>query len=201
MSLALKAQLREMRKGLDLRPDQVDTGKIAPAFVPASFFALGNWPGPYVKLRTPEIGLAWIVLLPAQSMRYVDFAMKEHWEGQGLDWKALALRNLEEHSGENPGSHALRRANGDVYGVAFMFPDGIGPSRLLMREQLAAFFPGGYRVALPERSCAFAFSIGLEGKELATIQDLVDNCYQKGTRPLAPGTFSPDDLLPEIAAD
>jgi hypothetical protein len=167
-------------------------------FVPTTFFASGNWPGPYACLRIREISLTWAVLLPDQTMRYVDFGMKEYWDAVSIDWKVLALQNLLEHSGDKPGTHELRRSNGEVYGIALMHPDGIGPSRLLLRDKLSAIFPGGYQVALPEMSCAYAFSVTLEKKELATVQNLVDNCYKKGTRPLAPGIYAPDDLLPEI---
>lgn len=186
-----------MRKGMALRPDEVDTSRIVPVFVPASFFSLGNWPGPYARLRAPEIGLTWSVVLPHQVMRYVEFAMQQHWEAKGIDWKALALRNLAEHSGDKPGSHQLHRSNGEIYAFAFMHPDGLGPSRLLFRERLSAFFAAGYRVALPEMSCAFAFSVNLEQQELATVRKLIDDCYRNGTRPLASGIFAPEDLLPE----
>ena len=197
MNLSPKTQLREMRKGLELRPDEIDTRKIAPLFVPASFFAAGNWPGPYARLRAGDIGLTWAVLLSGQAMRYVDFGMKEHWDALGIDWKALALRNLAEHSGDKPGTHQLRRANGDVYGVVFLYPDGIGPSRLLLREQICSFFPGGYRVALPEMSCALAFSAELDGTEMAKVQELVAKCHRNGTRPLSPRIYEAEDLLPE----
>jgi len=195
-----RTQLRAMREGLALRPEEIDTSKIVPIFVPASFFSLGNWPGPSVSLRAREIGLTWTVMLPGQAMRYVDFAMAKHWDGLGIDWKALALGNLAEHSGDKLGSHQLRRANGDVYGVGFMYPDGLGPSRLLLRERLADFFPGGYQVALPEMSCGFAFAAGLDGTETATVRDLVENCFRNGTRPLASGIYEPEDLLPEPEA-
>jgi hypothetical protein len=196
MAIDLRKHLRQLRKGLELPPGQLDTTRIAPVFVPAAFFAAGNWCGPHARLRAPEIGLTWAVLLPDQTMRYVDFGMKEHWDALGLDWKALALQNLAEHSGDTLGTHALRRSNGEVYGVGLMHPDGIGPSRLLLRDQLARLFPGGYQVALPEMSCAFAFSVELERNEMATVQQLVADCFQKGTRPLAPGIHAPEDLLP-----
>src|ERR1019366_4502366 len=97
MASDLQAQLHQMRKGLQARPDQADTTRLAPLFVPTAFFARGNWPGPYARLRAREIGLTWAVLLPDQTMRYVHFAIEEHWDAQGLDWKAIALRNLAEH--------------------------------------------------------------------------------------------------------
>ena len=67
-----------------------------------------------------------------------------------------------------------------------MHPDGIGPSRLLFRDHLAAFFPAGYRVALPEMSCAVAFSVDATEPEMVILNKLIDDCHRKGTRPLAP---------------
>ena len=186
-----------MRASLAMRPEEIDTSKLVPVFVPASFFALGNWPGPYVRLRARDLGLTWSVLLPDQTMRYVDLPMKERWEAENIDWRALALRNLAEHSGDTPGTHALRRANGQVYAVAFMHPDGLGPSRLLLRDQLSAFFAEGYRVALPEMSCAFALSSRLDKHELATLEHLIGECYRNGTRPLVPSIYAATDLLEE----
>jgi ribosome modulation factor len=37
-----------------------------------------------------------------------------------------------------------------------MHPDGWGPSRLLLREELEKAFPEGYRAAIPEMSCGLA---------------------------------------------
>jgi hypothetical protein len=188
------AQVRQILESLKLRPEQIDTSSIFPIFTPTSFFSSGNWPGPFVTLRAREIGLTWVVLHQDQAMRYVDFGMQAYWDAQGIDWKAVALRNLAQHSGD---VHALRREGGEIYAVALMYPDGLGPSRLLLRERLCAVFPGGYQVALPEMSCALAFAASLSQGEKSTIDDLVDRCYRQGTRPLAPGIYSPEDLLPE----
>jgi hypothetical protein len=186
-----------MRAGLDLKPDQIDLSNLLPIFVPSSFFQYGNWPGPHTRLRAPEIGLTWSVLMPGQTMRYMDFAMQELWEEQGLDWKEIALRNLSRLTNEHPGDvRRLQAPSGDVMSLAFMFEDGYGPSRLLFRERLAQIFPAGYRVAMPEMSCGFAFAKDLDGEGLATVNNVIETCYRKGTRRLAPGSFDPDDLLP-----
>jgi len=184
-----------MRQGLDLRPEQMDLSELLPIFVPAAFFARNNWPGPYSRLRTPDVGLTWTVLLPKQTMRYVNFAMQEHWESQNLDWKTLALRNLSRRTNERPGVREMRAATGDVSAIAFMFDDGLGPSRLLFREGLAQRFPAGYRVAMPEMSCGLAFAKDLQGQDRATVQGVIDHCYRNGTRPFVPGTYAPEDLM------
>ncbi len=196
MHTPFQATLSELRRGLDLQPDRMDTTRLLPIFVPSSFFALGNWPGPYSRLRAAEIGLTWTVLIPNQAMRYVDFSMQELWEARQLDWKSLALSNLLSQTTGRPGLHAIRRANGEVSALAFMFEDGLGPSRLLFRDTLARQFPAGYRLAMPEMSCGIAFAGDLEGQEMATVQGVIDGCYRKGTRPLSPQIYEPDDLLP-----
>ena len=78
-------QLRELRNGLGLRPEEIDTKNIAPVFVPSSFFALGNWPGPYVRLRATGIGLTWAVILSEESMRDGDYKMTEYWDAVSVD--------------------------------------------------------------------------------------------------------------------
>ena len=77
-----------------------------------------------------------------------------------------------------------------------MNSDGFGPSRLLLRDQLDAKFSGGYSVAMPEMSCGIAFSVGLEREEFENIQNVIQNCYQGGSRPLSPSIYAPEDLLP-----
>ncbi|HEY1337065.1 MAG TPA: hypothetical protein VGF59_06115 [Bryobacteraceae bacterium] len=196
MATSLDAQLREMRAGLDLRPEEIDTSNLFPILVPASFFDHGNWPGPFARLKTSDIGLTWTVLLPSQTMRYVNFEMAQHWEACGIDWKDLALRNLARETETKEGARELRRTTGEVSAIAFMFEDGLGPSRLLFRNGLSQLFSAGYRVALPEMSCGIAFAIDLEGEDLATVQGVIDNCFQNGTRPLVSGSYDPDDLLP-----
>ncbi len=192
----IEASLQAMRRGLDLRPDEIDTGGLLPMFAPAAFFASGKWPGPSLRLRAREIGLTWTVLMPSQTMRYVNFAMQEYWDARRLDWKELAMKNLAKQTENAAGMKAMRRADGSVSALAFMFEDGLGPSRLLFRGSLNEQFPEGYRVAIPEMSCGIAYSRNLDGGDLASVQGVIDHCYRRGTRPLAAETYDSDDLLP-----
>ena len=196
MLKAFQEELRHARRSLDLKPEQIDLTQVLPIFVPGSFFARGNWCGPFTRLRTPDIGLTWTVLMPGQSMRYVDFAMQQYWEAQRVDWKTLAQTNLGTQSNRSRGVREMRSKQGSLSAIAFMFEDGLGPSRLLFRGSLAERFPNGYRVAMPEMSCGLAFAKDLEGEEMATVQGVIDHCYRSGTRPFVPGTYDPDDLLP-----
>jgi hypothetical protein len=193
---SVRLQMDQMRRSLDLRPDQIDIADVLPIFVPGPFFDGGKWMGPLSRLRAAEIGLTWSVLQPNQTMRYVDPAMKEHWEAQGIDWKEAAMENLSRVTQGWPGLGRLDRPDGELAAVSFMCEDGYGPSRLLFRTSISTWFPQGYRVAIPEMSCAFAYAKDLDGEPLATILGVIDQCYKQGTRPVVPGTFHPDDLLP-----
>lgn len=193
----IEAQVGQLRQNLDLRPDQIDISGLMPIFVPSSFFAMGNWVGPFSRLRAAEIGLTWSVLLPNQTMRYVDSNMQEFWEAQELDWKTRAMNNLGDRTNSHPaGVRQLLKPTGELSSIAFMFEDGYGPSRLLFRGTLSELFPQGYRVAMPEMSSGIAFAKDLDGADLATTLKLIDGCYRKGTRPLSPVVYDPDDLLP-----
>ena len=197
MDVEIQTQLREMADGMDVSPAELDSRELLPVFLPASIFATGKWCGPFTRLRAAEIGLTWAVLMPGGSLRYVNRAIQSHWEEQGLDWKALAMTNLSRHTENQPGPRMLRRVNGEVFAVAFLYDDGLGPSRLLFRGTLAKFFPKGCRVAIPERSCGLAFGTDLTPQELSQVEGVINHCYHHGTRPFAPGSYAVDDLQPE----
>ena len=186
-------QLRTLRASLQLSPEQVDITKLAPVFIPSKFLSQGNWVGPYMLLRAKCVALTWSVLLPDMAMRYVDHDLVRYWDANGFRWRDTALNNLAQHS-ENLGTHDFRRDDGTLYAIGMMHDDGIGPSRLLLHERLSQLFPKGYRVALPEMSCGIALSRELETGELEKLTTMIDHCYRKGTRPLAPGIFAPADL-------
>jgi hypothetical protein len=137
--------LSGLRKQLPAPTGELDIGKLAPIFVPASFFRSGNWPGPLRLLRSPETGLTW-------------------------------------------------GADGTPYSIAMMHSDGIGFSRLLFRDKLKELFPAGYRVALPELSCAFAISADATAEELQTLDPLIEGCYRNGSRQLAAGIRGCEEL-------
>lgn len=199
-TMSVLSQVRDVRKQLALRPEELDRSKLLPIFVPASFFGYGNWPGPYELLNAEGLGLTWTILGEGQSMRYLDHRVRESWEADGFDWKAAARANLTKLAGvQGDGhglcTHALPRQNQEIFCVAMMHPDGLGPSRLLLFDALRKLFPSGYRVALPEMSCGIAFDANLDDKETSSVQEMIDKCYRNGTRPLIPGSHSPDALI------
>jgi len=193
MSDELKQQ-ETLRAGLKKAPSELEIADLFPLFVPTSFFELGNWPGPYETLGIPGLGLTWAVLQPDQTMRYVDHRVQRHWDAEGIPWRERAVANVERQSVPNVWTHEFRREDGSLFAVAMMHPDGVGPSRLLLRESLEREFPDGYLVALPEMSCGLVLSTPAMGPERAEIMGIVASCFRDGTRPLVPGMHDASGL-------
>jgi hypothetical protein len=191
----LVRQVRELSERKPLGPEDLDIGKVVPVFLPSSFVEAGVWPGPYATLRAQGVAQAWAVLLPDDAIRYVLHDMARAWEALGIDWKARALENLRALSPEPVGTGALLRDDGETWLISLMHADGLGPSRLLLTDQLERVFPQGYRVALPERSRGFAFAADLDLEDSDIVDNLIRSSHSKGERPLSPGIFDPIDLL------
>ena len=187
-------QLEVLREGLAKAPFELDIADLLPVFVPMSFFAQRNWPGPYESLQVPGLGLTWAVLQPEQTMRYVDRRVDAHWAGQGIPWRDRAVENIRRQSNQGVWTHEFRGEDGALFAVAMMHSDGLGPSRLLLRESLERLFPEGYVVALPEMSCGVALSAQAADADRSKIVDLVTTCFRDGTRPLVPGIHEPSGL-------
>jgi hypothetical protein len=184
---------------LDKPPSELDIEDLLPVFVPISFFEYGNWPGPYEALQVPGLGLTWAVLQPEQTMRYVSHRVEAHWVGKRIPWRDIAVHNIQRHSIEGVWTHEFRGEDGALFAVAMMHPDGLGPSRLLLRESLERLFPEGYVVALPEMSCGLVLSTRAADAERSKILGIVTDCFENGTRPLVPGLHeaSKIELRPE----
>jgi hypothetical protein len=194
----LVRHVKELREGQPMGPEDLDVGNVMPVFIPTSFVEGVVWPGPYTTLRAQGVALTWAVVLPNDAIRYVLHEMQRHWEAQGIDWKARALENLRDLSPEPPGTGALYRDNGETWLISLMHADGLGPSRLLLADQLERVFSKGYRVAMPERSRGFAFAADLDVEDADTVATLIQRSYANGERPLSPGIFEPNDLLSAI---
>src|ERR1700691_783141 len=168
---------------------------VVPVFIPSSFVETGAWPGPYEILRARGVALAWAALLPDQAIRYVLHDAQREWETQRVDWKTRALQNLRDRSLEPLGTGALFRDNGETWLISLMHSDGLGPSRLLLTDELERLFPDGYLLAMPERNRGFAFGMDLDDVDADTIDNLIQGSYSKGKLPLSPEIFVPNDLL------
>jgi hypothetical protein len=196
-------QLSEIRSSLALAPEEIPVGDLFPVFVPASFFALGTWPGPYQMLAVRGLGLTWAIERPQQAMLYVNDSLADYWKAADIDWRQEATRNLERrsHPDFSTGCFVRDGQPGTVYALIFMHPDGYGPSRLLLRERLCKAFPQGYLVGLPEMSCGLALALDAAPAERNRVEEVVEKCYRQGTRPLVPGLHAPSLLAPGSSSE
>jgi hypothetical protein len=188
-------QLAELRRGLALKPQEVDLTQLIPLLVPSSFFDSQGWPGPYSLLRAGGLGLTWAVMMPRQTMRYVDHELADYWESQNLDWRHVAGENLARMTGDPVATGQLLRDDGSVYALVMMHEDGCGPSRLLFDKYLFQMFPEGYRVAIPEMSVGLAISVNLSETQEKKIESIVSTCFERGTRPVSPLIYGSKDLV------
>jgi hypothetical protein len=191
------SQIEQLRRSLALPARDFPIEDLFPIIVPSSFFALDNWPGPFQKLRTADLGLTWAFLQPSQTMVYFSHEHAKHFQSLGIDWATKAVENLVAHTGARTWTHVKQNGNCLIF-VAMMHEDGFGPSRLLLADALSRAFPQGYRVAIPERSCGIAFANNLAGDELQSILRVDESCHRDGTRPMSAAHFSPSDLAPAV---
>jgi hypothetical protein len=187
-------QIDQLVRNLKISPSELQADKLLPIFVPASFFELDNWPGPYHLCKAQDLGKTWIILQPDETMLYLSRDIQEYWDSQELEWIQLADDNLIRLSEGNQYTHEFRRDDGQLYAVVLMQDDGLGPPRLLLGDYFNWLFPQGYDVALPEMSCGFVIAKDITEEEREKIAQIVDDCHQNGTRPLIPGIHAKTDL-------
>jgi hypothetical protein len=172
-------------------------GKIVPVFVAASLVKEGAWPGPHSILPAGDVALVWAIYRRGRPFEYVNDGWRREWEEQGIYWKARALENLRRVSPHPLATGALLRDEGEPWLISLFDPDGLAPSRVLLRDDLTRLFPAGYRVALPESQRAFAFARDLDPEDADTVESLVRRSYAASQRPLSNKILDPLDLQPE----
>jgi hypothetical protein len=184
-------RVEAIRPELDKRPEDFDLGALVPLVVPRAFSKTGSWPGPIYELAASGLDQTWAVLGPDDVLRYVSRAMEAYWAKLRLPWKERALNNLRAAAEAQPYSHAFRRDDGSLYMVIMLYPQGLGPARLLVPGLLQEVFPGGYKVAVPEMTCAMAFTLTPSNDEKDKIDDILRGCFESGTEPVSPDKFDP----------
>jgi hypothetical protein len=170
------------------------TANVLPIVVPRSYFEPGNWPGPYRLLRHPQLGIAWVILGPRQTMLYVNHEQADLWQEKGINWREDAKKNLIERSRTQLWTHELQRAEAQYTFISFMHEDGLGPSRVLLREDLERNFGKNYKVAIPDRSCALVFPLTVGSVGDQSIESFVADMHSRATTPMLPTILSPEQL-------
>jgi hypothetical protein len=144
-------------------------------------------------LRSPQLGITWTVLHPNQAMVYVNHERARAWERDSADWRARARGNLQRFS-ERLWTHEKRDASGPLLVASMMHEDGLGSSRLLLRERLLAEVGGEYKIGLPDRSCAVIIPLSAGRENLQQAADLVREMFEGATTPTWGELLDPADL-------
>ncbi len=160
-----------------------------PILLPAS----EHFHGLSQALKSSALFLSWVELR-GDSIVYLNLSQVESFSRSGLDVHEHALQNLRESAGKQFQTHQKKNERGTLM-IAFMNDDGLGPSRLLLAEKLQEFFPQGYFVAVPERSCGMAIRKDMTGDEEKLMRELVHGCFTEGTKPVLDALLPPSDLL------
>jgi len=168
-----------------------------PVIVPRSYFARGNWPGPYRLLRHPALAITWADLTTPGAMTYVTAARQAEIEAGGIDMHTTAMANLRRAS--TPLTTHGKDAGGRPIYRAMMQADGLGSSRLLLLPELTAAFPSGFSIAVPDRSCAFVVPNGISPEARDEVLALVATCFREATTPMVDGVFGAE--MVEVVGD
>ncbi|MFA6113523.1 MAG: hypothetical protein WC729_06010 [Sphingomonas sp.] len=185
------ARIGALRDGLALDPSQRDMTRLVPIIVPEECLSL-DWPGPIMRLGQLPLAVAWTVMGDGNMFFHVNHDQAAYWDGLAIDWRAEAMKNLADMSG------GRLRASGeklDDTGRPFVYvllqEDAVGPSRLLLPHLFDDIFGADYRVAIPERTCAVIYRATLTDEQTATVDAMINACFEHGTEPMSPERFDP----------
>jgi hypothetical protein len=187
---------RELRKP----PEAFDLHDLVPVLVPRTFSETGHWPGPIHRLAAGDFDQTWAVLCPNDAPVYVSRPHATLWEAREEAWQARAEGNLRRLAEAEPFSHVYTRSDGSAYMVVMLYGQNLAGSRLLVRGLLDATFPEGYLVAVPEMTCALAFSTKLDQHEAEAVDDMITTLFAKGEEPVSLSRYPPEQLW-ELASD
>ena len=102
-------------------------------------------------------------------------------------WQQKSFENLR-HSiteQENFFTHQNQTDDGELKFLGFLHEDGIGSSRILLNYELAKALPGGYHVALPDRSCGLVVPRYIGKNPLKEVKKLAKKMHKDATTPMS----------------
>jgi len=187
-------ELNALRRASAQDPQPEDIAHVLPVIVPRTFFALGNWPGPYLNLRHPDLALTWAILRPEQTMSYVNHERAALWLREGVEWQSRSLSNLATCSGDAPWTDQKTDDTGSVVFAAMMHSDGLGASRALLCSALTSGLGPQVVIGLPDRSCGIVFAnstVDIGGQSPA---QMVRAMFDGATTPLFRELITPEQL-------
>ena len=177
----------------------MSTEFLRPVIVPSDYFASGQFPAPHVPLTAPDLALTCVLLSERTTMLYVTPDVADGWRRSGVQWESAALTAMRRSDEGLLWTQERRDEEGRLLWIGFMNDDGLGSSRLLLREDLERQFPEGYWVALPDRSCGMAISKRVESEVLEELRTMVAEMHRGATTPMCAELRDPEELVPRAA--
>ena len=176
----------------------MNTANIFPLIVPASYYQKGVWELPHQQLPNKKYLLTWVFFNTNSAMIYITQKDFVELNAKYTGWQKLSFENLRKSitEEENFFTHQKQTEDGkEIKFLAFLHSDGIGSSRILLDCELAAAFPDGYYVALPDRSCGLVIPKTISSKDLTDVKDQVNSMYKDATTPMSGEVYPSENFL------
>src|ERR1035437_490819 len=171
----------------------VQTDNLLPVVIPTEIVSHSLWPGPFSRW-SDILSVTWAHFSEPHTTKYLTKTEARELEASRIPFAQLALTNLWRRSGEQVWTHIKEEA-GETYFVALMHEDGLGPSRLLLRDGLHRAFPEGFSFCVPERTCAIVFSKQASPAALDSVRAVVSGFFRNGREPVSDGVFDEKDIV------
>ena len=174
-------------------PINARTDHLLPVVIPTGIVTHSLWPGTF-KRWSETLSVTWAHFREPNITTYLTKSEAQELEADQIPFAQLALANLWQRSREQVWTH-IKEEVGEVHFVALMHEDGLGPSRLLLRDGLHQAFPERFLFCVPERTCAIVFSKQASPAALASVRTVVSGCFQNGREPVSDRVFDEGDIV------
>lgn len=174
-------------------PINTRTDNLLPVVIPTEIVTHSLWPGTF-RRWSDILAVTWAHFREPNTTTYLTKSEAQELEASRIPFAQHAMTNLWQRSRERIWTHIKEEA-GETHFVALLHEDGLGPSRLLLRDGLRQAFPEGFRFCVPERTCAIVFSRQASPAALDSVRTVVRSCFQDGREPVSEKIFDEEDIV------
>jgi hypothetical protein len=166
---------------------------LLPVVIPTGIVVDNAWPGTF-KRWNEVLSVTWAHFTEPYNTVYLRKSEVQALEVRRVVFEQMALNNLRKRSSEQIWTHVKEEA-GEIHFVALLHEDGLGPSRLLLGDDLRRAFPNGFLFSVPERTCAIVFSKQASPAALESVRVVVSGCFQNGRERVSERIFDQGDIV------
>lgn len=162
--------------------------QLFPLIIPSSYVTESTWDLPHFQLPNKNFILTWVSFETDEAMTYLTREDYKILEASHAGWQRVVMENLRHSLTESENLYTHVKLSDDEHRIlflAFMHADGLGSSRLLLAHEWNQAFPGGYSLALPDRSCGILVPHDVTAAELADVKELANNMHEGATVPMS----------------